>query len=60
MGPIFHFAQYVKAMQAAERERLEPGPERIAAALADGGRREFETHPDVQELVASLRGWYEE
>lgn len=47
-------------MRAAADEAAEPGPKRIAAVLADGGRREFESHPDVQEVVAVLRGWYEE
>lgn len=60
MGPIFHFAQYVNAIQAAAEDSTEVGPRRIAAVLADGGRREFESHPDVQEVVAVLRGWYDE
>jgi hypothetical protein len=59
MGPIFHFAQYVSSLGQPE-ELPEPGPERIALVLADGGRRSFETHPDVQEVVALLRGWYDE
>jgi hypothetical protein len=59
VGPIFHFAQYVNAVVPPE-QLPEPGPERIAIVLADGGRRSFDTHPDLQEIAVFLRGWYDE
>ncbi len=58
MGPVFSFPQYVKVPDPGAPTRPRLDEERIAQLLQDGGRQAFESHPDIQDVVAMLVRWY--